>query len=451
MQKSVLAIDIGSSKVVAAIAQQEESSPRLLGHGIAKSHGVKKGAIVNIELASKAISKAVSDAKRISGTDVNRAIVSISGAYTKSIKSTGIVNIPHHEIGIKEINRAMQTALYNANIPNEYDVIHILPFNFKVDDQEFIEDPYGMNAVRMEVECNVIVAQKSSLNNLKKAVKSTGIDIERVIYSGYGAALSVINDDERELGVAVIDIGASTSELVIHSGNSIRHIGFLGVGSHHITSDLSIALNTPLEVAEKIKKEYGNLKEVSKDLIEIPTMQNSEHKEISLEIVHGIINSRIEETFMILSSLVEKSGLKDHIGTGIILTGGLTNLQGLKEAVEPFFDDHAIRVAKPREMDGMFDQLKDPAYAVIMGMVLYDMGAFTEYEIDSNNKLQTYKEELPNKNLNNIKPAQQEEEDEEDFKIEEKNPKIKSQIADFARNDSQSWYNKLIQWAKNLF
>ncbi len=452
MNNSVLAIDIGSSKVVAAIAQKEGEKSRLLGHGICKTQGVKKGAIVNIELASKSIKQAVSDAKRVSGTDINKAVISISGAYTKNIKSTGIVNIPHQEIGIKEINRAMQTALYNANIPDEYEVIHILPYNFKIDDQEFIEDPFGMNAARMEVECNVIIAQKSSLNNLKKAVKSSGIEINKIILSGYASCLSVISDDERELGVAVIDIGASTSEMVIHSGNSIRNLSFLGVGSHHITNDLSIALHTPLSVAEKVKVDYGNLKEVSNDLIEIPTMDDSgEKNEVSLEIVHNVILARIEETFMILSSLIEKSGLKGHIGAGIILTGGLTKLPGLKEAVSPFFDDNAIRIAKPKEIDGMFDELKDPSCSAIIGMLLYQLGSFTEYEIDSNRNLLTNKEELADRNLKNIQRNEEVAKPEENYKIEDEEAKTKSEIADFAKNDTQKSLKKFWQWATKLF
>jgi len=452
LSESILVIDIGTSKVVAAIAQKEDEKLRLLGHGIAKSSGVKKGAIVNIELATNAIKKAVNDAKRISGIDINKATVSISGAYTKNIKSTGVVNIPHNEIGIKEINRAMQMALYNANIPPENDVVHILPYNFKIDDQDYIEDPYGMNASRMEVECNVIVAQKSSLNNLKKSVKSAGIDIAKIIYSGYASYLSVISEDEKELGVAVIDIGASTSELIIHSGNSIKHIAFLGVGSHHVTNDLSIALHTPLEVAEQVKKEYGNLKEISKDLIEIPALDSESQKtDVSLEVVHNVILARIEETFMILSGFIEKSGLKDQIGTGIILTGGLTNLPGLKETIAPYFDDCAIRLAKPKEIDGMFDELKDPAFSTVIGMILYEAGGFTEYEIDSNSKLLTKKEELPSRNLKNIKAEEDSGAKEEDFKIGDKKGKTKSEIADFAKNDTQSGLSKFIQWAKNLF
>jgi len=179
LSETILAIDIGSTKICAIIAEIEDGKVQVLGHGISKSQGIKKGVITNIELASKSIKKALADAKRIAGCNIASAIVSISNAYAKSLNSTGVVNIPHKDISIKEINRVIQTALYNASVPNEYEVVHVLPYNFRVDDQDFIEDPFGMNASRMEVDVNIIMTQKSNLSNLKKAVRSAGVDSRR--------------------------------------------------------------------------------------------------------------------------------------------------------------------------------------------------------------------------------------------------------------------------------
>ncbi|MDX1295993.1 MAG: cell division protein FtsA, partial [Sulfurimonadaceae bacterium] len=220
MDKTVLAIDIGSTKVCAIIATiGDDADIKIIGAGIAKAQGLKKGTITNIELASKSIRNALSDAKRVAGTELKRAIVSLSGAYTKSLNSSGIVNIPNKEISIKEINRVMNTSLYNANIPNEYEVLHTLPYNFKVDDQDFIEDPLGMNAARLEVETHIITSQKSNLNNLRKAVRAAGVEVENIILGGYASAISALNEDEKELGAAVVDMGGSTSNIVIHAGN----------------------------------------------------------------------------------------------------------------------------------------------------------------------------------------------------------------------------------------
>ena len=401
MSTTILGIDIGSTKICAIIAQKSDDGEiKILGNGIAKSQGIKKGIITNIDLASKSIRNALNDAKRVAGTQFEKVIVSISGAYTKSVDSSGIVNIPNRDIGIKEINRAMQMADHNANIPNEYEKLHVLPYNFKVDDQEFIEDPLGMNGARLEVQVHIITAQKSSLSNLKKAVKSAGVDIDNIVLGSYASAIAVLNQDERELGVAVIDMGGATCNIMIHAGNSMRFNDFLGVGSLNITNDLSTALHTPLGAAEDIKIKYGSLRGNSSELIELPVIgdDNSTH-EVSLNIVSNVVFVRVEETLMILAKTLEDSSFKEQIGAGVVLTGGMTKLEGLRELASTIFDNVPIRIAKPREMDGLFETLRDPSYATAIGLVLYGSGFFTPYEIDSNKKLR-YKDETiePSKN-----------------------------------------------------
>jgi len=369
--KTVLAIDIGSTKICAIIARiEDDKSTAILGAGISKSQGLKRGNITNIELASKSIKAAVDDAKRVAGTDVKTATVSISGNYTKSLNSNGIVNIQSKEISFKEIERVMQTSLYNANIPNEYEVLHALPYNFKVDDQDFIEDPLGMNAARLEVETHIITTQKSNLNNLKKAVRGANVEVGNVILSGYASSISILNEDEKELGVCVIDLGGNTSNVTIHSGSSIRHNNFLGVGSNHVTNDLSMALHTPLSVAESIKINYGSLLSPSNDIIELPTIgDDSTTQEVSLEVVHNVIYARVEETLMILEQFIQDSGLKDKLGAGVVLTGGLSKMKGIRELAIATFNSVPVRLAKPREMEGLFEDLKGPEYSAAVGLM----------------------------------------------------------------------------------
>ena len=389
MSETFLAIDIGSTKICALIAKKEEDGAlQILGHGLAKSQGIKKGIITNIELASRAIKKAVNDARRIAGSTIGNATVSISNAYAKSLNSTGIVNIPHKDISVKEINRVMQTALYNANVPNEYEVIHVLPYNFRVDDQDFIEDPFGMNASRLEADVNIIMTQKSNLSNLKKAVRSAGVEIDGIVLSGYASAIAVINDDEKEMGVAVIDLGGQTSNLVVHVGNSIRYNDFLGVGSNHITNDLSMALHTPLQVAENVKIRYGNLTSSENEVIELPIIGDEENRnQVSLDVVRSVIFARVEEALLLLAKSLEKSALQEQIGAGIVLTGGMTKLKGIRELAQSIFPGMPVRIAKPKEIDGMFDEMKDPAFSTIVGLLLYQAGKHTEYEIN-------YKQEM---------------------------------------------------------
>ncbi len=389
MSKTVLAIDIGSTKICAIIAEvADDGSIAITGAGTSKAQGLKKGSITNIELASKSIKVALSDAKRVSGSDVKTAIVSISGAYTKSLNSNGIVNIQNKEISFKEIERVMQTSLYNANIPNEYDVLHALPFNFKVDDQDYIEDPLGMNASRLEVETHIITTQKSNLSNFKKAVRGAGVEVENIVLNGYASSIATLNTDEKELGVAVIDMGGNTSNIIIHSGNSVRYNDFLGVGSNHVTSDLSMALHTPLNIADSVKLSYGSLLTPSNELIELPIIgdETTTH-EVSLEVVHNVIYARVEETLMILAQFIENSGLKDQLGAGIVLTGGFSKMEGIRDLAIATFGSVPVRLARPIEMDGLFDSLRSAEYSSAVGLVMYSSNSFTPYEIDVNKRV----------------------------------------------------------------
>ena len=452
MSKNILAIDIGSTKICAIIATiQDDDSISIIGAGIGKANGLRKGSITNIELASKSIKSAVSDAQRVAGTDIKRAIVSISGAYTKSLNSSGVINIQTKEISYKEIEQVMRNSLHYANIPNEYEALHTLPYNFKVDDQDFIEDPLGMNASRLEVETHIITTQKSNLNNLKRAVKGAGIDVENVILSSYASSIAVLNDDEKELGAAVIDMGGNSSNISIYSGNSIRYNDFLGVGSNHITSDLSMALHTPLNVADTVKLQYGSLLTPSNDLIEIPVIgdDNNTH-EVSIEVVHNVVFARVEETLMLLAQFIENSGLKEQIGAGVVLTGGFSKMEGIRELAVATFGSIPIRLAKPIEMEGLFDNLREPEFSCAIGLVMYASNAYTPYEIDVNKKVR-HKNEMPTENISVNFTAEQDipvapEQDDEKVDKMVKLPTKSEKTGNEAGAMSKIW-----NWASQLF
>ena len=453
MGKTVLAIDIGSTKICAITAQiNDDGSTSITGAGTTKAQGLKKGSITNIELASKSIKAAVSDAKRVSGSDIRTAIVSISGAYTKSLNSNGIVNIPNKEINFKEIERVMHTSLYNANIPNEYEILHALPFNFKVDDQDFIEDPLGMNASRLEVETHIITTQKSNLNNLKKAVRGAGIEVENIVLSAYASSIATLNEDEKELGVAVIDMGGNTSNITIHSGNSIRYNDFLGVGSNHVTSDLSMALHTPLNIADSVKLNYGSLLTPTNDLIELPIIgdENTTH-EVSLEVVHNVIFARVEETLMILAQFIENSGLKEQMGAGVVLTGGFSKMEGIRDLAVATFGSVPVRLARPKEMDGLFDSLRGAEYSTAIGLIMYAASSFTQYEIDVNKKVRHLNEEPAasvsvdfkgEESIPVATPLQEEKAEEKMVVLSSKKEK---------KSDEANSFSKFWNWATQLF
>ena len=451
---SILAIDIGSTKVCTLIADYRDEKLHITGAGIAKASGLKKGSIVNIDQASKAIKSSINDATRVAGTILKKAYISVSGAYTKSLKSFGIVNIPSREITAKEVNRAMQTALYNANIPQEYELLHALPYDFKVDEQDNIQDPVGMSGSRLEVSVHIIAIQKSTLDNLKKTVQLAGVEIESVVLSGYASSIAVLNEDEKDLGVCVIDIGGATSDIVIHLGNAIRYHDFLGVGGSHVTGDLSMALHTPLSVAEQVKKEHGSLLGQENGIIELPVVgKENQTQEVSLEVVSNVIYARMEETLMILAKQLEKSGFKNQLGAGVVLTGGMTKLDGLHDVTSPIFDNMPVRIAKSKSIEGLFDSLKDPAFSTVLGLVRYASGEFTLYEIDCNKrlltrdsalgsaaKLEMHADEEINKNNKNVENNALENANIADIMVDNES---KGGIGDF--------FKKMWRWATQIF
>jgi cell division protein FtsA len=449
--RNILAVDIGSYKTTAIIANYDENLDELSisGVGISRSKGVKRGAITNIDLASKSIKQALTDAKRVAGVDINHAIISISSAYTKSIKSSGIVNVPGNEITLKEINRAIQTALYNATIPNDYVVLQAMPYDFKVDELNEIEDPAGMSGSRLEVSLHLIIAQKSGVENLKKTFKQAGLEIENIVSAGYASGLAVLKDDEKELGVAVIDIGATTSDLAIFTNKSLRHTDFLPVGSHHITNDLSMALHTPISEAEEIKVNFEKYIKNDQDLIEISVIGNEEEKQkASLTTITQVISARIEETFLLLNKEIEVSGLQSKIGAGIVITGGFTNFYNIKDIAYQFFKGLPVRVGIPKKIEGLFENLKAPEYSCAIGLLLYGKKEGLTYEIDSNKKFRT------KYSLNAFAKPKRIDENDDDILTEEKNQKKKEKeeiTSIISTKNEPGFIQKIKTWLSNLF
>jgi len=438
---AILAVDVGSSKTTAIIAEYN-GNLTISGVGIAISKGIKKGIITNIEEASKSIKNSVNDAKRVAGIEINKAIVSISNAYTKSIKSYGIVNIPAKEVTIKEINRALKSAVLNAAIPNDYVAIQAIPYNFKVDESDEIDDPIGMSGSRLEVSLHIILAQKSGLENLKKTFKLAGIEIDKIVSNSYASALSVLKNDEKELGAIVIDIGAATSDIAIFINNSLRYTDYLPLGSHHITNDLSIALHTTLKEAEEIKIHFEKYINNSEDLIEISVIGNENEKQkASISTITQVISARVEETFLLLNKKIEESTLKDKIGTGIVLTGGFTKFYNIKEIASHFFEGMPVRIGYPKEIEGLVENLKSPEFSTSIGLLFYAIGKSSKYEKDSN------------KNFNSLNL--EETHAEEKTIISEKNneKEDKEDLADIIQkaNNNQNPFKKLINWINHLF
>lgn len=379
-----MAIDIGSVNITCLIAEVVDGVPKIIGCGFAKSQGIRKGVISYIEQAAHSLKSAVEDAKQMAGVDINKAIVSVSGVYAKSRNSSGIVTVTSGEIGINEIRRTIQAALHNATIPTEYEVIHVLPYQFIVDDQD-CDDPNGMSGERLKTNVHIVTLQKTALENLKKVVKYAGIEIENIVLSSYASSIAVLTEDEKELGVACIDIGGSTCDVMMYIGRSMCYNEVLKVGSSHVTSDIAVVFNTPLNVAEELKVKYGGLINLKnhedKTTLQIPVVGGVDKPQIiTFGDLSEVIYYRLAETFDFLHRMIENNELRPQIGAGIVFTGGLMKINGIQEFIEAFFRECLTRIALPKEIEGMPDELKDPCYSTAIGLILYGSGGFTNYE-----------------------------------------------------------------------
>lgn len=392
MNKTLLAIDIGSSNITAVIARNNlDYKINILGTGSSKSSGINKGVISNIEAASKSIKDAVLIAKNTT-EEFDSTIVSISGAYTKGIRSAGSVNVPNGLITENEINQVLQMALYNATIIPEYEVVHVIPISYKIDDSSDVENPLNMNGSRLEASVFVLTAKKTALTNIKSAMKIAGLSVNNFILDGYAAAISVLDEQQKKFGATVINIGSTTTEFVCYRGHSMIYNGFIPVGSNHITNDLSVMLHTPPLAAEKIKTEYGDLLKTSEELtnkkIRTPRIGDEKNSsEVSLEYVQTIVHARVEETLSLVKKDLKKSGIHESLGAGIVLTGGMSKLNGLKELTTLVFDNFPTKISNPVNIENGYLSFEDSKMATIVGILLYSLEPNRGFELDSNKNL----------------------------------------------------------------
>lgn len=414
MNKTLLAIDIGSSSITAVIARNNlEYKINILGTGSAKSKGINKGVISNIEVASKCIREAVLIAKKNTTEPIDSTAVSISGAYTKGVRSAGSVNIPNGLITESEINQVLQMALYNATIIPEYEVIHVIPLSFKIDDSADVENPLNMNGSRLEASVFIVTAKKTALTNVKSAFKMAGLAVNNFVLDSYASAISVLDEQQKNFGATVINIGDTTTEYACYKGSSLIYNGFVPVGSHHITNDLSVMLHTPPIAAEKIKTEYGDLlkptEEIANKKVRTPRIGDEKNSsEVSIEHIQTIIHARVEETLVLVRNSLKKSGIQENLGAGIVITGGMAKLIGIKELATIIFDNLPVKTTTPVNIKNGYMSFEDEKMATIVGLLLYSLEPNRNFELDSNKNLmmKVKIDEAPTVNEELIQPEQ---------------------------------------------
>lgn len=459
MEQIILGIDIGSSKICSLIADIKDGTPRILGVGIAQSNGIQKGAIKAIDAASKAVKESIDEAKRMAGVEVSKAYISLSGTgrSTSGQNISEVVTLQSNcEIGIKEINRIMQQAAFNAPrnvIPQNCELVHILPYSFKLDNREVVDDPFGMIGSRLDMSARVVYAPKSVLANLKKVVQNAGVEVAGIVLNAYASSIATLNNDEKELGVCCIDIGAQSCNFVVHRGNSIQYDDFVYAGSWNITNDIATMLNTTINTAEIMKIKFANLDNLTQEDMELTLkdvpLRNGEVCTVKYEYFHAIVNARVMDILnRIENELVDKD-LKNSLGAGVVITGGMSCMAGLKTVAKAVFSDLSVRIAEPKKINDSFDILKDKGipyscFSTAIGLILYASGNFTNYELDSNGKMQ-YKQNLQS-NIKFNSPDIKEKVDLEDIKNE--NEKVdKMSIGE----EKKGVFDRFLDFVKNLF
>ena len=375
MEDIIVGLDIGTTKTCAVIGfMNENSQVEVAGVGIAPSKGLKNGIIVNIDDTSASIVKAIDDAEQMSGYEVSSVFVGISGQHIKGENAKGVVAITNRNRTITslEVKRVVESAQAIV-IPVDREIMHVLSKEFKVDDQSGIKYPVGMSGVRLEAEVHIITAATTSIQNMIKSVGKAGFQHRDVVFNPIASAEAVIGKDERELGVALIDIGGGTTDVIVYLEGGVAYSSVLPVGSLHVTSDISIGLRTSLESAEMIKKKYGcaelSLVDAS-DMVEVPSVGGRAPRRLFRQELTQIIQPRVSEIMEMVDNELIKSGKKDMLAAGIVLTGGGCMLDGSVEAAERVFNV-PVRIGSPVDIAGLKDVVATPQFANGVGLLKY--------------------------------------------------------------------------------
>jgi cell division protein FtsA len=368
----VVGLDIGTTKICAVVGQINEGQVDIIGLGTYPSKGLRKGVVVNIDSTVQSIKKAIEEAELMAGCQITSVYAGIAGGHIKGINSHGVIAVKNREITSNDVKRVIDAASAVA-IPMDREVIHIIPQEFIVDEQDGIRDPVGITGVRLEGRVHIVTGAITSAQNIIKCANRAGLDVNDIVLEQLGSSEAVLMPEEKELGVAIIDLGGGTTDLVIFSNGAIKHTAVVALAGNHITNDISMGLRTPLEEAEKIKKRYGCAlaSMVQKDeTIEVPSVGGRNPRVLSRQTLAEIIEPRVEEILTLVHHEVMKTGYANLIASGIILTGGTAVLEGLPELAEQIFN-LPVRRGIPIGIGGLVDLVNSPMYATGVGLVLY--------------------------------------------------------------------------------
>ena len=376
--KYVVGLDIGTTKICCIIAEMTKTGEiEIIGLGQSPSRGLRKGAVINIDSTVESIKSAVEDAELMAGCEIDAVFVGIAGGHIKSLNSHGIIAVKNREIIQSDVDRVIEAAKAIA-IPLDREVIHVLPQEFIVDSQDGIKTPLGMAGVRLEAKVHIVTAAVTSAQNIVKCVNKAGLGVHDIVLEQLASSEAALSNDERELGVALIDIGGGTSDLAIFYQGAIKHTSVLAIAGAQITNDIAIGLRTPNSEAEKIKHVHGCAMASMvnpNDQIEVSSVGGRSSRTVAHQILSEIIEARTKEMFEMLNHEIEVAGYRDMISSGVVLTGGTACLQGIAELAEEIFQV-PVRIGLPEGMGGLIDVVESPVYATSTGLIQYGVKSF---------------------------------------------------------------------------
>ena len=378
----IVGLDIGTSKVVAIVGEvKADGSLDIVGIGSHRSRGLKKGTVVNIESTVESIQRAVEEAELMAGCRIHSVYAGIAGSHIRSMNSHGIVAIRDREVTRADIDRVIDAAQAVA-IPADQRVLHILPQEYIIDSQEGIKEPLGMSGVRLEAKVHLVTCAINAVQNIEKCIKRCGLQTEEIILEQLASSYAVLTEDEKELGVCMVDIGGGTTDIAVFTEGAIRHTGVIPIAGDQVTNDIAMALRTPTDNADEIKIKYAcALTQLASagEMIKVPGVGERPARELSRQALAEVVEPRYDELFTLVKAELQRSGYENLLAAGIVLTGGTSKMEGVIELAEEIFH-MPVRIGMPQSVKGLADIVRNPIYSTGVGLLLYGMRQLQQQE-----------------------------------------------------------------------
>lgn len=368
----IVGLDIGTSKIVAIVAElQPEGTLKVIGLGQHISRGLKKGVVVNIESTMQSIQRALEEAELMADCKINNVYTGIAGSHIKSLNSHGMVKIKDAEVSQMDVDRVVETARAIA-LPADQQILHILTQEFIIDGQEDVREPLGMSGMKLEVKVHIVTGAVAAAQNIVKCIKRCGIEVSDLILQPLASSLAVLTEDEKELGVCLVDIGGGTTDIAVFKQGAIRHTAVVPIAGDQMTNDVAVAFRTPTQSAEEIKIKHGcALRQLAdpREILEVPGVDGRDPRQLSVQTLAEVLEPRVVELYELVLNELRRSGMEEMIASGIVITGGSAMMRGMVELGEEIFH-MPVRLGMPRYVGGLSEVVSNPRYATGVGLVL---------------------------------------------------------------------------------